>query len=148
MNRRRKSRGVAAVEFALIVLPFSVVMFGLIDYGWYFYVDLASTNAVREGARAATTISGPCTSNPNTPTPSQAGTAAVNAYLAGILPTGYTTTITPTCDDHTLPSGDPIYTFSLQVTFPPLTGSTLVPLPGTPGHVQVNTSATMRGTFQ
>ena len=37
-RRRRNEHGASAVEFALIMIPFFVLIFGLIEYGWYFYV--------------------------------------------------------------------------------------------------------------
>ena len=58
LRRRRGERGGAAVEFALLVLPLMLVLLGILDYGFYFFVDLVATNAAREGARAATTIAG------------------------------------------------------------------------------------------
>jgi Flp pilus assembly protein TadG len=48
-------KGVAAVEFA-IVLPFLVLLvFGTIDFGLMFYNKQVLTNASREGARAGIT---------------------------------------------------------------------------------------------
>lgn len=47
----RGDEGVAALEFAL-VLPFLLVLLmGMIDYGYYFYVNSTVVNAAREGAR-------------------------------------------------------------------------------------------------
>ena len=38
MNRRqRNDRGASAVEFALILVPFLTLLFGLLQYGLYFY---------------------------------------------------------------------------------------------------------------
>jgi Flp pilus assembly protein TadG len=52
---RAGTEGTAAVEFALI-LPFLMLLLaGIIEYGWGFYVDLTLTNAAREGARAGVT---------------------------------------------------------------------------------------------
>jgi len=52
-RRRRRSRsGVAALEFAL-VLPFlMMILMGIIDYGFYFFLNSSAVNAAREGARA------------------------------------------------------------------------------------------------
>jgi Flp pilus assembly protein TadG len=49
--RRRDYRGAAAVEFALILLPFSVMLLGLIEYGWYFYVAQNTSGAASTVAR-------------------------------------------------------------------------------------------------
>ena len=50
-RRARDADGAAAVEFALISIPFIVLVFGMIQYGWYFYVSQstggAASNVVR-----------------------------------------------------------------------------------------------------
>jgi hypothetical protein len=113
---------------------------GMIDYGWYFYVDLACTNAVRDGTRVATTYAGAC---PNATATTQ-GTAAITNDLSAVLPPSYVPTVTTTCT--TSASGDPSFQFSLVLNFPPITGFSLVPLPsGGGGTARVQTSATMRG---
>ena len=51
LRRGRGQRGASAVELAL-VLPFLVLLtFGLIQYGWYFYVAQTSSSGAREAAR-------------------------------------------------------------------------------------------------
>ncbi len=135
----RATEGAAAIEFALVLLPFSLMLLGMIDYGWYFFVDLACTNAAREGARAATTIPGAC---PNAAAIT-AGTSAANGALSGLLPAGYAPSVNATC---TTVSSSPQFQISLQLDFPQLTGFTLVPMPGGGGGtVHIQTSATMRG---
>jgi Flp pilus assembly protein TadG len=55
LNQNMGQKGVAAVEFA-IVLPFLVLLvFGTIDFGVMFYNKQVLTNASREGARAGIT---------------------------------------------------------------------------------------------
>ena len=52
--RRRRStdqRGAAAVEFALVLVPFVSLVFGSIDFGWAVNNDVLINNAAREGAR-------------------------------------------------------------------------------------------------
>jgi Flp pilus assembly protein TadG len=49
--RRRDDEGAAAVEFALIMIPFMVLIFGLIEYGWYFYVAQNTSGAASTVAR-------------------------------------------------------------------------------------------------
>jgi Flp pilus assembly protein TadG len=49
--RRRNEDGAAAVEFALIMIPFAVLLFGLIEYGWYFYVGQNTSGAASTVAR-------------------------------------------------------------------------------------------------
>jgi Flp pilus assembly protein TadG len=46
-------RGVAMVEFALVIPLFLLMVLSAIDWGWFFVVQDAVSNAAREGARAA-----------------------------------------------------------------------------------------------
>jgi hypothetical protein len=46
-------RGASAVEFALILPLFLLILFGVIDYGWLLTNQIILTNAVSAGARAA-----------------------------------------------------------------------------------------------
>lgn len=52
VRRARNERGATAVEFALVSIPFLVLVIGMIQYGWYFYVSQttggAASNVVRE----------------------------------------------------------------------------------------------------
>lgn len=56
-NKKRNGRafhsdfGVAAVEFALILPLFLILVFSLIDFGRIFFVQVSITSASREGAR-------------------------------------------------------------------------------------------------
>lgn len=52
---RRRSRGQALVEFALIVPLFAIMLFGVIDFGLAFDASIAISNAAREGARLGAT---------------------------------------------------------------------------------------------
>ena len=51
MRGKRDDSGASAVEFALISIPFILLVFGMIQYGWYFYVSQttggAASNVVR-----------------------------------------------------------------------------------------------------
>lgn len=44
-------RGAAAVEFAIVLPVLLVLLLGIIDFGYAFYVQGALSNAAREGAR-------------------------------------------------------------------------------------------------
>jgi Flp pilus assembly protein TadG len=48
---RRREHGGAAVEFALVLPIFVAIMFGMVDYGWYFYQKFSFASAIREGVR-------------------------------------------------------------------------------------------------
>lgn len=50
-RRRRSDDGAAAVEFALILPIFSLLLFGLIEFGYYFYTAQTTNSAARETAR-------------------------------------------------------------------------------------------------
>ena len=146
VRRRRRSRGVAAIEFALILPLFCLLLFGMIDYGYWFFVDLAATNAVMLGARTATTFAGACAN----PTAIAQGTSAITSYLSSAGLSRLTAVVATDCTEttvtYTTPTGpstvtNPQFTFTLTLTVPQLSGYSLVPVPTT-----VTTSATMRGT--
>ena len=50
---RKNRRGVAAVEFAVVLPVFLLLVFGMIEYGRMIMVQQIITNASREGARVA-----------------------------------------------------------------------------------------------
>ena len=49
--RSRSDRGAVAVEFALIVPFMLLLIFGVIQYGWYFYAMQSGTAAVGDAGR-------------------------------------------------------------------------------------------------
>jgi Flp pilus assembly protein TadG len=53
LRRRRDEGGAAAVEFALVLIPMLYLVFGLIQYGWYFYAMQSGSSAVGDAARRA-----------------------------------------------------------------------------------------------
>jgi len=73
---RKKRRGAAVVEFAVVAPVFFLLVFGMIEFGRMVMVQQVITNASREGARRAV-LDGATTAEV---------TAAVNDYLttAGI----------------------------------------------------------------
>jgi Flp pilus assembly protein TadG len=48
----KNQQGVAAVEFALILFPLVLLVFGTIEFSTLLYDKAMITNASREGARA------------------------------------------------------------------------------------------------
>ena len=50
-SRRRSQTGAAAVEFALILVPLTVVVFGVIQYCIFFWSTQSAADAARETAR-------------------------------------------------------------------------------------------------
>ena len=53
-RRERNDGGASAVEFALIMLPLLYLVFGIIQYGLYFYAMQSGTSAVGEAVRRLT----------------------------------------------------------------------------------------------
>jgi Flp pilus assembly protein TadG len=49
--RRRDQEGASAVEFAILIFPFSLLLFGLIEFGFYFWTAETTGSAARETAR-------------------------------------------------------------------------------------------------
>lgn len=74
--RRVASRGGAAVEFALVLPLFLLLVMGALDYGYYFFSSQIVTGAAREGARAGTLV------NPGAAGAS--GTATANATTMAV----------------------------------------------------------------
>jgi Flp pilus assembly protein TadG len=68
---RTDQRGAAALEFALVAVPFLTLVLGAIDFGWAINNDVLINNAAREGAREGSL-------NPN----SAAVTAVVRSTLS------------------------------------------------------------------
>jgi hypothetical protein len=68
---RDPSTGGAAVEFALVLPIFMLLVMGALDYGYFFFTDQVVAGAAREGARAG-----------SMDTPANAVTAAKNAAYA------------------------------------------------------------------
>jgi Flp pilus assembly protein TadG len=50
-RRRRRERGQALVEFALVVPIFLILVLGIVDFGWALRSWITVTNSAREGAR-------------------------------------------------------------------------------------------------
>ncbi len=50
-RRRRDTEGAAAVEFALVMLPVIVLLFGLVQYAFYFWAMQGGSDIARSAAR-------------------------------------------------------------------------------------------------
>lgn len=59
MQNRKKQKGVAAVEFALVAPILFMILFGIVELGIGLYDKAVITNAAREGARAGIVLSSP-----------------------------------------------------------------------------------------
>ena len=121
-NRLRNTDGVSAVEFGLVLPLLLVLVLGIIDYGYVFFVDLTLTNAAREGARVGVTRDGTVVSGQ-----SNIVTAAETATQAYLDSAGISATIEvdpPTTGD---PTDDDVKVTVTIEDFVPLVG--FVPLP-------------------
>lgn len=65
-RRRRSEHGAAAVEFALVTPLLFLVVFGILQYGLYFFDTLGTRNGVREAARQGVVKTFPACSEPAT----------------------------------------------------------------------------------
>ena len=125
--RRDRQRGGAAVEFALIMPLFLAILFGIIDYGWYFYQRYALVAAVRDGVRYGVTF-------PAASAQSNAKLQAIADLQVAGSPINYlNVTWGPTSPGtSTLTAPAPamtVMTLSASMPFKPLAG--LVPVPAT-----------------
>jgi Flp pilus assembly protein TadG len=50
-SQRRNESGAAAVEFALVLLPLLLVVFGIVNFGLIYHQQIQLSGAAREGAR-------------------------------------------------------------------------------------------------
>jgi Flp pilus assembly protein TadG len=111
----RSEQGAVAVEFALLMPVFLLLLFGIIDFGHAYYMKQMVTNASREGARYGTRY----TTNtagahllPNALSPTIA--AWITSKYASLLPSDANLQITPGGAGYT--SGDPGADLSVAVT--------------------------------
>jgi Flp pilus assembly protein TadG len=97
-----KDSGVAAVELAILLPVFALLIFGILEFGHAWYIKQTITSASREGARYGIvyrTVTGSDgvirRADPLTEiTPSIAG--VIDTYLSQFLPAGSWTVPTPT----------------------------------------------------
>jgi Flp pilus assembly protein TadG len=83
MSRRLRARGretgASAVELALLLPFLTALIFGMLQYGFYFYAKQSAVAAVREGARrSAVGDLATCGSNPGATAP---GTGTFRRYV-------------------------------------------------------------------
>jgi Flp pilus assembly protein TadG len=52
---RRDAQGVTAIEFAMVAMPFLMLLFGIIGVGLYFFTTFTLENAVEQAARVLRT---------------------------------------------------------------------------------------------
>jgi len=89
----RAENGAIAVEFALILPIVMLLVFGILDFGHYWYIGHMMSDASREGARYGTRFTGKL---PGALSPSISNHVLVTNGYAGRLPSEPSPTVTPT----------------------------------------------------
>lgn len=121
---KRGQRGSVAVEFALIMPIFCVLIFGVIQYGWYFYAMQSGTSAVGDTLRRLSVGACQTQSVRDTYLKNDLGAALSGSIASDAVSykdTGGTTSATPV-------QGGSV---TLTVTFPTLNlHFPFIPLPG------------------
>ncbi len=105
--RNGNIKGVAAVEFALILPIFLLLIMGIIDFGRYFFVQHTLQFATREGVRlglVGKTLNDPVTGNPMTRVASIVATIQ-NYASAALDPSKLSISIFPVQGDYSDPVG-------------------------------------------
>jgi Flp pilus assembly protein TadG len=117
MNRKRR-RGTAVVEFAVIAPLFFLLIFGMIEFGRVIMVQQIITNASREGARYATGLSGSITTADviSTISNNQKVIDTVKNYMSGANIKNPTVTVTAALDP--LDTSNNTYMVTVKVSVP------------------------------
>ena len=89
----RAEHGGIAVEFAIIFPILMLLVFGIIDFGHYWYIGHVMSDASREGARYGSRYTGKL---PGALSPDISTHVLVTCDYAGRLPSDPTPTVTPT----------------------------------------------------
>lgn len=131
LRRLWGTKGVSAVEFGLILPLLLIILLGVIDYGWVFFVRLNMINAAREGARVGVTKG---TEDDANPVYFQPAKDAAEQYLASAGLSAAVTVDPPTPHDT---NDDSVRVVVTVDPFTPLVG--FVPVPN-----RMTASAEMR----
>jgi hypothetical protein len=124
---RDPQNGGAVVEFAIVLPIFLTMMFGAIDYGWYFYQKYTLAAAVQGGVRSALAVKETDVPDPWT-TAKTAAIATLNA--SGAVPPASVTwgpTDPTSSSDYSGTKPTRALLFSGTYTFVPLVGLLKMP---------------------
>ncbi|HEX5369268.1 MAG TPA: TadE/TadG family type IV pilus assembly protein [Dehalococcoidia bacterium] len=130
---RKKERGQALLEFAIVMPIFLVLLMGIVDFGLGLRAWISITNSAREGARIAS-VHATCDSIIN----------RVEDSSGGLVTSSSQVTIDPSDCDFT--SGDPVtvtveYTYNLVT---PLGGMLGLLGGGIPSSIHISSTSNMR----
>jgi Flp pilus assembly protein TadG len=107
--------GASAVEFALILIPLMLILFGIVEFSVLFYNQAMLTNASREGARVGIRYEWGSAGEGEWP-PESDVTSVVNTYVGGrLISFGPATVGTTVTDNNTMRHGAPR---TVTVTYP------------------------------
>lgn len=133
---RRDEGGASAVEFALVLIPLLWLIFGLIQYGWYFYAMQSGSSAVGDAARRMAVGNCQTVAQVQTLLKNHLG-AATTASTSGAI----STTVTYTKADGTSTSapGEVGGAVTVTATFPTLNMHfPLIPIPNNGSVTRTN----------
>ena len=116
---RTGQTGSAAVEFALIVPLFLMILFGIIEYGWMFYQQSNLASAVRDGLRQGVTVSQIASPDPRA--------LAVKVAQADLLAVGIPSSDAVLSATYAGASPTKTMTLSVALTYRPLVGFVKTP---------------------
>lgn len=134
-KRTLSERGIVAVEFALLLPVFLMILFGILEFGRMMYGREIVTNAAREGARAGIVARAPATTKPSGATI----TAIANNYLTGTGISPASVTFTPVGAQSAYPAAltvSVVYRYSFLVPYLPA-------VIGIPNPLIINTQVVM-----
>ena len=157
--KRNRDRGVAAIEFALILPFIAVIVLALVDYGYYFYIGINATEAARaagiQATAAAAALNGgtgpagvpsPCNdvniSNVTGPAPAAPAKAAKDYMTAQVNSTIGNNTVATVACALTTSGSQTAFSIRVQVTFAPPSGTVHFGLPRS-GNNLVYTTQTL-----
>ncbi len=109
-----KPRGAAAVEFELVLPLLLTIVFGTIEWGYYFFTREVVINSAREGARAGSLQYSGSTD------PAAVGVSTAESYLTGAGLDVTSATVTSAPASGSCPTGSSC--IRVQYTLPTLTG--------------------------
>lgn len=102
LRRASGDRGAAAVEFALVLIPLMLIVFGIIDFGRAYNAQETLTQAARVGARQASVHN---------------SVASVQAAVAKAISTSDVTNIVVTDPDSCSATGNKSVTVTVTADF-------------------------------